>query len=304
MLGSVDSISSVRSFPKLRTEAIRELNFPKKKGKFGFSWFDNGNRELHEPTLSFYQNFYGIYSLRVDFNFSKFLYHSNIDLLNLNDIEKVLSLVNNNINKRTGLNFDIFSANTCRIHYAFNQKVATTDVQPIIDYYKNFNVPRMQRGNSYDTTAYLENKSRKICVYDKNNHICQVNPTPELIEKSKGIIRYEYRFENITNVRRFAKRSGFNGVSVCEMVSEKSINTAISELQALLHYDKITHTNKSKFDIICEQTKNANKANRLLRFWEELNYYGDRFYTDTSRHTTKSTYYRNLQELRKLGLNI
>ncbi len=302
MLGSVDSFSIVRSFPKLRLEEIKELNFPKKKSKFGsLTWFDNGMREIHEPSLSFYRTWGKIYRLRVDINIPKLFYGSNILLPNLDDIQEILDLVSNNVKTRTGLKYDAFSADTCRIHYAFNQTSKIDEVRRIIDHYAGFNVPRMLKTVINDESVYFGNKSRGMRIYDKNADIRKKCPVPELIEQSNGITRYEYYFDGLTPVKRFAERLRFNGSEAREMLSEQSINTAISEFMRLLHYDKLNLTNQSKIGLIYQQTKDIKRAIHLSGFLDAVECFGKEFYRNKSFSMSKTTYYRNLRECQKLG---
>ena len=303
MLGSVDSLSLVRSFPKLRFEEIKELNFNKKKSEFGsLTWFDNGMREIHEPSLNFYRTWGKIYRLRVDINIPKLLYGSNIQLPSFPDLQALLELVSNNVKLRTRLKFDAFSADTCRIHYAFNQISEIDEVRRVIAHYASFNVPRMLKNVINDQTVYFENKSRGIRIYDKNAEICKKNPLPNLIEQSTGLTRYEYFLNGLTSVKRFAERLRFNGSVAREMLSEKSINTAIRELKTLLQYDKLNLTNQSKIGLIYQQTKDIKRAIQLSGFLDAVECFGKEFYRNESYRMSKTTYYRNIRECQKLGL--
>lgn len=303
MLGSVDSISLVRSYPNLRPEELKELGFTKKRSESGsWIWFNNGMREIHEPLLTFYRTWARIFRLRVDFNIPNLLFGSNIYLPDFSDIQDSLVLVSNNLKERTLLKFDAFSAQVCRIHYAFNQISDVKDVRRVIAHYASFKVPRMMKEVINDETVYFQNNSRGIRIYDKNAEVRAKNPIPLLIEESKGITRYEYFINELTPVNRFAKRLKFKGASGREMLSKASINTAIGELRTLLRYDQLNISNQNKIKLIYQQTKDIKKAIQLSGFLDAVECFGKDFYRDEEFKMSKSTYCRNVSECQKLGL--
>ena len=300
MLGSVDSVSVVSSYPTLRPEEVEEFGFNKKRSKFGsYSWFDNGMSEIHEPQFTFYQTWGKIFRLRIDFNAAKLFYGSNILLPSITDIQDVLVLVSNNVKQRTGLYFDAHSAKICRIHYAFNKMSDIDDVKHIIGYYANYKVPRTKRYVIDDETVYFRNKSRGIRIYDKNAEVCKKNPIPELIEKSEGITRFEYFIDGLKHINRFAKRMKFKSTSAEEMLSESNIMAATNELQALLNSNNLNLGNQDRIGLIFEKTKNLTKSAHLSGFLDAVQSFGKEF---CLKQMGKSTFYRHLRECQKLGL--
>ncbi len=301
MLASVDSISLVSSFPKLRSEEIAELNFSKKKGKFGsWTWFDNGMPGIYEPQLTFYRTWNSIFRLRLDFNIPKLFYGSNVNLPSIEEIHESLFLVSNNLTERTGLKFDAFKADTCRIHYAFNQIYPVEDVKPVIGFFSRVTIPRMKTKPINGETVYYQNYSRGIRIYDKNAEVLNNNPQPELVEQSLGLIRCEYFINRLTPVKRFAKRLGFNGHTASEMLSERNINIAIEECKSLIGMENLKYMNDSKIEIIFKKTGNLNKAIQLSGFIDALRAFGEKFYKNEIYKMKKSTYYRLLGECHKL----
>ena len=303
MLGSVDSLTIVCSYPRLQIEDIKELNFTAKRGRFGsLSWFDNGLPGIHEPQLTFYPTWRKIYRLRVDLNIPKLYYGSNILLPNSADIREIFPLVSNNVEVRTGQKFDAFRADTCRIHYAFNRVSEIDEVKRVIAHYAGFDVPRMRKTVINDETVYFQNKSRGMRIYDKNAETIINDPRPELIEQSNRITRFEYFFDELTNIKRFAKRMGFKNSSAGVMLSENSINAAIKEFQTLLKYENLNLTNQNKVGLIYRQTKDIKKAIQLSGFLDAVEYFGKDFYRNREFKMGKTTYYNHLRECQKLGL--
>src|SRR5687767_14970130 len=141
MQSSVDSVSFVHSYFNLRPEEIMERGFIKIRDKSGaWKWVNNGMREIHEPCLTFYRTWNKIFRLRVDYSIPKLLYGSNIGLPCSEEIQDSLVLISNNVKDRIGFIFDAFTADTCRIHYAFNQITDIHEVKRLIAHYANFEV--------------------------------------------------------------------------------------------------------------------------------------------------------------------
>ncbi|HMS41116.1 MAG TPA: hypothetical protein PKE69_12875 [Pyrinomonadaceae bacterium] len=302
MQGSVDSLSLVHTYPGLRPEDLASLDFKKKRDSFGsWKWFDNGMVEIHEPQLTFYRTWGGIYRLRVDLNIPKLFYGWNALLPNKKDLRDIFGLISNNVSQRTMVDFNALTAETHRIHYAFNQQTKNEAANGVIAHYKDYKVPRMKTNVIDGGTIYLQNKSRGIRIYNKEVQTVKVNPTPELIEQAKGICRFEYFVEGITNIKRFSKRLGFKNWSGREMMSERNINTAVSEMKLLLGFDNLELPEQSNLLKIFEKTGDLKIAGDIFSFLEAQRYLGNEFYRNSKYKFTKSTYYRRLRQCQKLG---
>lgn len=302
MIGSVDSTSFVKSFPKLTNDDIAKLDFFKKRDKFGsWVWFDNGIREVFEPQITFYKTWGGIMRQRVDVNFAKLFHGSNIHLPTLDEIQDGLLLTQNNIYERTGLKYEISRAEMCRVHYALNKRYEFGELKKVIGRYANYRIPRMKRTVIEDETVYFENKSRGIRIYDKNAEILNHNPLPELLLESENIVRFEYFIDGLTNVKRFSKRLGFRDATAQILLSETSIEAAISELKALLSIDSIEIQRKSDLEQIFQATGNINLAIDISGFKDAIKSFGKEFYKDDKYKMSKQTYYRRLGLCQKYG---
>jgi hypothetical protein len=304
MTGSVDSTSFILSYPKLQVEDVMKLGLSKKRDKFGsWAWFDNGIREVHEPQITFYRTFGKIFRLRVDANIGTIYHGSNIHLPRFDEINNGLLLISNNIKERTGLEYDAFKADICRVHYAFDHNY-NDNVKRVIDHYANYSVPRLKRRVIEDETVYFQNQSRGIRIYDKNVQVIKKTSRPELFEASRGLVRFEYFINELTPVKRFAKRMNFGGSSVRIMLSKNNINAAIAELQELVGFHNLNFARETKTRIIFKKTGDINKTRDLSGFLNIIEEFGKEFYRNPEYKTSKSTYYRKLRDLQKLGICI
>lgn len=303
MIGSIDSTALVHSYPGLRAEDLEQLDFIRKRDAFGsWKWIDNGMREIHEPQLTFYRTWNRVFRLRVDMNIAKLFRGSNIELPTFDEINEGLIFTENNIKHRTGLKFNAYTAEMRRVHYAFNQIYPNNEGKRVIAYYSGYQLPRMTRTVINDETVYFQNDSRGIRIYDKYAETIKNNPVAEFIELAKDMIRYEYFLDKSTPVKRFAKRMGFGGCLAYQMLSESSINAAITELRRLIGFENIDLNNQNIASVIFEKTGDMNTTRDLSGFIETLRAFGKEYYRNPKYKTNKSTYYRKLAACQKLGL--
>lgn len=305
MTSSIDSIAIVHSYPRVPPdEDLIALGFSKKRGKKlgSFTWFNNGLRETHEPRISIYETWNKTFRLRVDLSIPNLLFGNNIQLPNENEINEALELVSNNVQQRTGLKFDAFEANTCRVDYAFNRIYKFDQPKAVMARYAHFNIPRLKRNSINYETVYFWNKSRTIKLYDKYAKECKKNLSLEVKEQARGVIRFEYGIINEISVQRFVKRLKFEDTTAKIICSQENIAIATNELKELLMLDSINFKNESKIKTAFQQIKNIKPAMYLVGFAEAINCFGENFYQQKEFKISESTYKRNLRECQKLGL--
>ncbi len=306
MLASIDSIAFVHSYRQIPSSAelTERGDFVEKKGKKidSLKWISNGLRETNEPRLTIYETWNKIFRLRVDLSVPNLLFGANIQLPNESEIQKALEIVSNNVKQRTGIEFDSFSAEMCRVDYALNLKFNAEQVKSVIARYRHFDVPRLLRSTVGNETVYFRNKSRTIRIYDKFAEVAAKKTNPELRAQSNGLVRAEYSFMNAESIRSLMKRLRFQNTSAGEILSQKCISAAHYELRELLKLDSINFSQDSKINIAFQQTQDIKTAMRLSSFVEAVYCFGEDFHRDDSFNMSKSTYDRNLRDCQTLGL--
>lgn len=304
MLPSIDSTGFVRSYrQRPPDEELTKRGWIKKKGKNdSIKWISNGLKDTHEPRLSLYETWEKTYRLRADLSIPKLLYGENVQLPDEADIQEALEIITNNIELRSGLEFDVFSAEMCRLDYSVNLEFDPKMVKAVIGRYRNFDAARLLRHTIGNETVYFENKSRKIKIYDKHAEVCAKKTSLDVQAQSKGIVRAEYGLLNADNIRSFAARLGFQGTSANEMLSQENIHAAHRELSELLKFASINFSPDRKIRLAFEQTKDVKEAMQLSSFIEAVDCFGEGFYRNEAFKMSKSTYDRNLRECQDLGL--
>lgn len=306
MLPSIDSTGFIHSYRhRPPDEELTERGWMKGKKKGindSIKWISNGLKGTHEPRLSLYETWEKTYRLRADLSIPKFLYGANVRLPDEAEIQEALEIITNNIELRSGLKFDAFSANMCRLDYSVNLKFDPKLVKAVIGRYRNFDVVRLLRHTIGNETVYFENKSRKIKIYDKHAEVCAKKMSPDVQAQSQGIVRAEYGLLDADSIRNFAARLGFQGTSANEMLSQENIHTAHRELSELLKFDSINFSPDRKIKIAFEQINDVKRAIQLSGFVEAVDCFGEGFYRNEAFKMSKSTYDRNLRECQDLGL--
>ena len=301
---SIDSIGFVHSYRELPPdEELSERRWIKKKGKNdSIKWINNGLKGTNEPRLSLYKTWDGIYRLRADLSIPKLLFGANLQLPDEAEIREALEIISNNIEIRSGLEFDAFSADMCRLDYSVNLEFDPKLVKAVIGRYRNFDVLRLLRHTIGNETVYFKNKSRTIKIYDKHAEVCAKKTSLDVQEQSRGIIRTEYGLLNAVSIKNFAKRLGFQGTSASVMLSQENIHAAHRELCELLKLDSINFSPERKIRLAFEETKDVKKAMQLSSFIDAVECFGEGFYRNKAFKMSKSTYDRNLRECQNLGL--
>lgn len=305
MLTSVDSIALVRSYRHIPSpNELGALGFVAKKNHIREStkWINNGLKGINEPRIIFYETWDKTNRLRIDLSIPNLLFGANIQLPNQGEIWQALEIISNNVEQRTGLKFDSFSAEMCRVDYALNLDFDVNQVKPVIERYRNFEVSRLLRTTVGNETVYFTNKSRTIRIYDKFAEVSVKKSNSELQALCKGIIRMEYSFTKTTSVKSFATRLGFQNASASEMLSQENIAAAHSELNELLKLDSINFSKDRNVQIAFQRTQDIKTAMRLSGFIDAVNCFGEDLHRDNNFKMSKSTYDRNLRECQILGL--
>lgn len=305
MQGSIDTIALVRSYRQIPPfDELSELGgFIRKFGSNGEPCFiSNGMKDVHEPRISIYKTWDKTSRLRVDLSVPRLLFGANVKLPSGEEIEQALELVSNNVEQRTGLKFDAFSADACRNDYAANLIFEGQQIKLVMKRYRNFNVPRLLRVAYGDETVYFRNQSRTIRIYDKFAEMCRKIQNSALQAESKGIIRAEYSLRDLPSVKGFARRLHFDNISAREMTSEKCIAAATGELKKLLELDSINFISDKNIAVAFEKTGNIKTAMNLVGFLEAMEWFGSNFYLDKNYDISRTTYDRLLKECQNTGL--
>jgi hypothetical protein len=297
--GSIDSLTMVKNCNAISNAA--ELGFESRPGRFAGSlvWFDNGIRETHEPRVTLYQTWAGIWRVKAELSIPKLLFGNNVDLPTSHEIDEAITLASNNISHRTKSNFDSFSAQVARVDFALNIQCEYSSA--LLAYFSRSKIPNLTR-RTVESTVYFQNKSRGIRLYDKYAEtVAMQRDLLALQDRAAGIVRAEYFLSNTTSVNRFAKRSGYEEGSVGTVTSKSFIEIATRELTRLLTLDAIDLSGGDTFRKILLKTGSVKKAIALSGFLNAVTALGENFYKDLDFEYSKSTYDRNRRDCQLLG---
>lgn len=278
----------------LRCDANREYTFATL----------NGLKGAKEPRITIWKGFKGNWSISAEVSFGSWLFGSNLYVLNDEEIQIALRILSDYVTEKTGIVFDAFNARVTRADFFQDFQIGEENIVPIINRFKNHEIPKYITVPYSKTTVYFNNEGQEqdktLKIYGKFRERHKKGNDAVEKEKANGILRLEVKLMKGA-VRRLSKSIGFDYHHAKNLLNSDVWNFVIGKATHQLCFDEFILMEENNFIFLFKKL-GFKEALILLGFLYLVKIYNNDLKTLEQLNINPKTAKRYVQKCRDLGI--
>ncbi|MDQ8734833.1 hypothetical protein [Paenibacillus sp. LHD-38] len=243
--------------------------------------------EIYDKQLSYIKYLDGSQTLSIQVSIPKLLYGNNVTLITEDDIPSFFESVQQRIHQLFSISIPHSEWSISRADICWNFQAGKDVGEYVRMLSKQKLAFKNTRSYNQDQTVEFSNKSSRIIFYDKQRQIQKEKATPELVEKSKGILRLEIKSSN-SDMKKFSPTK-----NAIELLNKSFFDYMTAKVLNEIEYPSSVSTMDLSW--LMENKESITKIETLLGFQVLQNMFEE----STLRQLFTSSTYANRKALAK-----
>lgn len=264
----------------------------------------NGLKGAKEPRITISKGYKRTWSISAEVSFGSWLFESNLYVLNNEEIQIALTILSEYVTAKTGVNFDAFNARVTRVDFFQDFQVGEENIVPIINRFKNHEIPKYITVPFSKTTVYFNNEGQEqdktLKIYGKHRERHKRGKDAVERANAKGIIRLEIKLLR-GSVRRLSKSLGFDYHYAKNLLNTDVWNYVIVKAKKQLCFDELVLMEEQNFNSLFAEL-GFKEALLLIGFLYLMNFYSNDLKSLEQFNINPKTAKRYLKKCRDLGI--
>jgi hypothetical protein len=295
---SFDTVVFKKSFEPLDSDFWRDVGFTRKKdGRL--------MRDGDRTRMTVHQRGYGGKDwLLAQASLPKIVHGHNAMLVNEQQAHEAASWLCGRVSSQTGLSFTLDGVKAFRIDYTRDYDIQEDRARAIALALLPADLPNFNRTNRKGDSVWFAQERdgqtvKEIEVYPKFTWAIDTHQPQDVIEASRGKLRLEVRLKRkgLDNIKGAIKPLDY----LAQSISDAQLN----EAAAMLDLQRIIDARNTDFQerlIVHACGQGSLGEQGLATFIELVRRHGKDFNRKTDFHYPRSTYYKRIDELKRLGM--
>jgi hypothetical protein len=263
-----------------------------------------GKKGTYLPRLSFLQRANGLWYLRTEVCFPKWLYGSNVTTLPESELPFALDKLSRYVEEISDKPFRAEHASLSRIDFVEDTIVPEHEIYRLFRKFYLLEHPKFRRRTYDKTTAYFEPRSKcqyiQVKIYSKYHELIRSKPSPQELELARGRVRLEITLRTKA-INKVKEELGLLSRETAGFLKSAAGIYVLEREKAKINYNEQFREDDN--DMIQRALENVDDPSRLLTigFLEAYKRLGPKFYELPKSPCQKRSYQSLLSKARKMG---